>query len=145
MPEKNDEILVSYEYYKEHVDELQELEHSQFLFKDIHADYYNKYFSSNINLFTYFPEGVKIVGVIQSDIGEVDIYLKQDIFNEICNDYYNDYYCKKVLFAKGDKYRELVKKMDENHILVNEPAANRIYEFDGVICKMRLVLYILVI
>lgn len=149
LPQHQNEILVTLGYMESHSKyDSEEFVEEEYAYIDLYEEKYNNYYSGELNLYRYFSQGVKIVGIVDNyNNSEVnaDIFIYKDKWNEIKEDYY-EYYSASYLFTvKSKQYDKLLDVIYDKNIKLDEPAIQQIYEFANIIEKIKPVLYIVLV
>ncbi len=147
FPIKTDEIVVSENYLRKHRQLPENAMDKQYQFKDIYADEYANFYSSYVNMYDYYPTGLKIVGVIEDESDGItkDVYIDDGVWNQVLSDYYLKYTGSYALFPTSGEYKKLVSLSKENDVFFDEPAVNNIYFFDKTIKSLKPILLIILI
>ena len=147
LPQNDNEILVS-DSFAEQYDLLNgKYTEEEYGFIDIYDERYNNTFSDKINIYDYYKDGIKIVGIVETTIDRMqrDIFIHSDKWNEIKKDYI-EYFCSDyIVFADENCYEELIDKADENGLMFDEPAIECIILFDEAINEIKPILYLLLV
>ena len=147
MPEKDNEILISQGFAEEYGLLENWTQGKTYEFMDIHSDVYENAYSDMSNMYEYFPEGIKVVGIVAYSQEEVqyDIYINENKWDEIIDDYYNYYYGDYLLILDTNQSEKFVEKADESGILFSEPAIESIVSFNGLIDNIKPILYVILV
>ncbi len=118
MPNSSNEVVVSSKYASDviltgSIDYLIDKEYS---YKDLSLDSYSGYYSDVINLYKYFNNGVKVVGIIDDD--NSDVYVSNDIYNSILSDYKDSLFAD--YFIVGGFNTKNIKKLLSKDIHFDE-------------------------
>lgn len=143
LPEAENEVLVSREY----ADEYGIVPESKAEFKNIWSEKYNNVYSGMPDVYEYFPDGIVIAGIVEKAFDEIsyDLYISERIWEKLVYDYY-EYFCGEgVVFVRNGNYKELMEAADRAGISFDEPAINRISQFDDILNDIKLVLYALLV
>ena len=126
-PEKENEILVSYDFAVSH-DMLVDGEFvgaSQFDLYDLYDEKYEGAYDRMLNLYDYFTQ-VTVVGVvIPQKNTEAEIWINDNIYNDIKSEYFEnvvyDLYEIDVSDVMVDEMRDLANVLYENGYYIDEP------------------------
>ena len=143
LPSSMDEIIVSYQFATKYdLFESDILERKHY-FLNIESTVYNECYSNYINLNKYFPNGVKIVGIISETScffdSAIDIYISQDLFQEIKEEYYKYFYYNGFMLncSEVKNYSSVVEKAYLNNVGFNDPSIMKILEFKAVLVELK--------
>lgn len=143
MPERDNEVVIS-ESLADCYGITPDLIGQKVNYKDLYNEKYNDVYSYCINMFSYFPDGIIISGIVSSsETANGEVYISDKIWNELKYDYYQYYNYKYVIAPESYQYSELVENADKNGIYLSEPGINRIYDFNSMIIKIKPVLYLI--
>jgi len=152
LPVKDNEAIVSEQFAKEYG-----LINDQFELLDAEVDYYfininekkyNDCFIDLLNLAEFFKSGIKVVGVYSLDSSfNVDVMLSSNVYNKIIKEYdaYFFYDGYMLNCSQLDRYKPLLDKANLYKVILDEPAANQIYNFKKIINQILPILEILLI
>ncbi len=147
LPKAENEIVVSLDFLQEHSLSAETCMDKVYNFKNIYDEKYNNYYTSYQNMYDYYKDGVKIVGVFVGNIDQMpkDIYVHEEIWNELSELYYKCYYGKYFVVATENNYEPLIKMSNEAGIYFNEPAINNIRLFEETIDELKPILLIILL
>lgn len=131
LPENPNEVLISADYfYNAFSDSEKDIEAifaNPFHFKDIYDEKYNIYFSDRINLFDYFPNGIKVVGIFTGE-NLVNLYdssyviINDEVFDDIQKRYTQFYNYDSLTIRKDSPFtKEEIDGLIKAGISINEP------------------------
>ncbi len=144
MPQNNNEIVVSSNYansvyiYSGNIDSLIGKTYS---YKDLSLSSYNGYYSDVINLYKYFNNGVKIVGIVENN--DSDIYVNNEIYNKIIEDYKDSLFAD--YFVVSDFKTKNVSKLLSEDIYFDEVNISFIYSSSTGLNQMSIYFVVLLI
>ena len=113
FPQNDNEIVITARYansviYSNTIDSLINKVYS---YKDLNLSSYNGYYSDTINLYKYFDNGVKIVGIVEND--DTDVYVDSEIYNKIIEDYKDSLFAD-YFVVSGFKTKNISKLTSES-------------------------------
>ena len=131
LPENPNEVLISADYfYNAFSDSEKDIEAifaNPFHFKNIYDEKYNIYFSDRINLFDYFPNGIKVVGIFTGE-NLVNLYdssyviINDEVFDDIQKRYTQFYNYDSLTIRKDSPFtKEEIDGLIKAGISINEP------------------------
>ena len=131
IPKANNEVVVSSAYanYVISSGDIDVLIDKVYSYKDLSLGNYNGYYSDIINLYKYFNNGVKVVGIVDND--DVDVFVAKDIYNKILTDYKDSLFAD-YFIVSGFKTKD-VKGLSSENISFDEPNIEFIYDSAEVI------------
>ena len=150
LPEKRNEVVVSEAFATDFMGYIPETKFTEkrYNFLDIYSNIYNNCYTSELNMYDYYTEGIKVVGIVsnfEDDELSSAVYVEEGMWSRVKNDYYDYYAADKIYVVKDDNYAQFTKVASDNNIMINEPAVLQIYEFSKLIDKMKVILYIILI
>lgn len=149
MPKNKNEVVISkyvankidFDYSKADYDSL-----SEYQLINLQDKKYNNAFDC-INLYSYFPNGIKVVGVFNNqdndEIMDAEVLVDGEIYRLLKEEYYQ-YYCFdeiKLLVDKVDM--DLIKNIDKSNLKIMDEGCESIYFFVSFINEIKKILYIL--
>ncbi len=144
LPKDENEVLVSLNFAIEHsVYNDGKISDEMYSFKDMYRKLYNDYYSQYLNLYDYYPNGIKVVGIVESDTSLYDIFVHENVWKSICKDFYMHYYPELIIDLEGADCERIINLLCENDIYIDEPGIHRIYEFTEILDEMKMFLYLL--
>lgn len=146
MPIKDDECVVSIEFAEESRISIDKFEELSYNFQDIHDTNYNGYYSYLMNMSGLFENGIKVVGICENNDSDdmADIIISDTIWDKLKNEYYNYYRCDYIICPKPDTdFYNMLVKSDNNKVSYNEPAIERIVDFDNTSKSIRPILFLI--
>lgn len=100
--------------------------------KDLHDEKYGQTFDF-INMYSYFPDGMQVVGIYDTYSGEkiieADVLICDEKFKKVMEEYYR-YYCYDETRIYVEDTDLLVKGCADNDILIDEEGCIYIYRFN---------------
>lgn len=146
LPVKENEVLVTEDYAEENEIKKEDLGVKQYSFYDIYNEKYNGYYDCYMNLYDYYKDGVIISGVVKSSMeSEGEVFASHKKWETIKKEYFKYYYADCAVIPDNENYSDLVKASSDSKVVFDEPAVNKIYEFDNLIYEIKPVLYIIMI
>ncbi len=150
LPQASNEVVVSSDFaeYRGIYDENVSFLECEYEFLDIYQEKFNNLNSQYMNLKKYFPEGIKIVGIVSNFKSEnlcSDVYVFSEVMTKLKNDFYDNYAADLLFSVKSEEYKNIVKLLSDMKIKVNEPSISQIYEFETVLKKISPFMYLLLV
>lgn len=152
MPQNENEIAIYYEFAQynkfDSTEKYSEVfNETLFNFKDLENDDYGAFYSEYINLFNYFPKGVKIVGVYDSckstKTGDMPfVVINEDSFNDIILTYYNYYYYDSFAVDALTHPTVSAELAEKNNLFFYEPIIQDLYKYEEMLNKLIIAIYI---
>lgn len=145
LPIKADEVAISETIAQKYFSSIDECIGKEYTFNNIHDERYNDYYGDLLNIYSFFPKGLKIVGVLGSEEDDItkDVYIYPDIWKQVIVDYSKYYYGGYIYLPDKNNYTDLVNAAFEAKIEFNEPAVNTIQSFDETLNYLRNILLII--
>jgi len=145
LPEGNDEIIISESMLRfihgEQID-VEMVLGQQYYFLDLAAIQYQGFFSDELNLYDYFPNGVKIVGVYdelsENLLCSPYVLIDASVWNILRNNYFKDYFPDSYCVSFYSNAEETVRAFQTNTLTWIEPIATEIYSFNKAITDYKL-------
>ncbi|HBC31518.1 MAG TPA: hypothetical protein DC024_09800, partial [Clostridiales bacterium] len=145
LPEGNDEIIISESMLRfihgEQID-VEMVMGQQYYFLDLAAIQYQGFFSDELNLYDYFPNGVKIVGVYdelsENLLCSPYVLIDASVWNILRNNYFKDYFPDSYCVSFYSNAEETVRAFQKNTLTWIEPIATEIYSFNKAITDYKL-------
>ena len=150
MPRANNEILVSESFLQARnlYNDMLEFESFSGAFIDLNQKAFNYCFSMNLDLSTFFSEGVDVVGVVsnlESEDLDADVYIASEMWVKISELYYDQYAAAILYHVNVENYAPFLHTLSHNSVRMDEPALSQIYDFSDTLSSMRTFLYALLI
>lgn len=145
LPHNNNEIVISQDYLDEKSLKIKDVLGTKYTYRNMQEEKYNYFYSDALNMYNYFEPGFIIVGVVEAEDNEKDIYIANEVWDEILSDYYTYYWGDTVILPGEDDYKEIVIKAGEYGIMFNEPSIRNIYYFDMTINRIKYVLLLVLL
>lgn len=150
LPEKENEVIVSEVFATNFLDYNigDGFEERIYWFKNIYSECYNDCYSSMLNLYDYYKDGVVVVGIVSNFESEElcsEIYVEENMWFKIKDSYYDHYAANKIYIVENNDYESFVEVISSNGAIIEEPAILQIYEFAKIVSKIKTILYALLI
>ena len=150
MPQANNEVLLSNSFLEERnlYDNVLEFEPFSGAFTDLNQTSFNHCFSMNLDLSSFFSEGVDVVGIVsnlESEDLDADVYVASEMWREISELYFDRYTAAVLYHVNAKDYASFLSALSHNSIRIDEPAFSQIYDFSDSLSSMRTFLYALLI
>ena len=148
LPKKANEVLISTSFAEQNQLQDNDFEKTAyFSFLDIYNPVYNNTFADTINLLEYFPNDIIVVGIYNS--GSIskgytpDVLVHDEVFTNLFQKY-TSYYCFEdyAILVDTMEINALVKTADTNKLWFNEPAINKIYQFQNTLNNLSSIIII---
>ncbi len=132
-PSALNEVLVSKSYLLyagiKDYDKIQD----SYFFNNMYDEYYGDLYCDSINLYEFFQEGIKIVGVYEkvnfdSDVDNSDVIINPTIFAEIIEQYYRYYVFDNIRVHYTD-LNQVVQELYDHDYQIDEPNIVKIDNF----------------
>ena len=136
-PEADDEILVSSSLLNASgITDYSKLS-DRYYFNNIYDSSYNSYYDDYLNLYDYFQNGVKIVGVynslnLNSHADNSAVLVNPSIMKNIIDNYY-EFYAYKSIRLEFNNTDNFVKFINNNDLRIDEPNIDKMYRFFSTI------------
>ncbi|MBE6649137.1 MAG: ABC transporter ATP-binding protein/permease [Ruminococcaceae bacterium] len=148
LPQAPNEVVVSdgFAEYSGIYDGNSPFAECEYNFFDIYQEKFNHLNSSCLNLRQYFPEGVKVVGIVsnfQSKELCSEVYVFSETMAKIKEDYYDNYAAELLFFVKNHEYKSIVESLSQCNIKIEEPSISQIYEFENILKTISPFIYLL--
>ncbi len=150
MPENENEVLIQRNLAEQmgyDFNEKDSLKEKKIEFINIEDKKYNGAFDC-INMYSYFKNGITIVGIYNSSsdnkIIDAQVLIQDEIYQTIKELYYN-YYIYDELITHIDNYRYFVSKCEKENIIIDEIGCDYIYKFRNIIFSVKKILTIFVV
>ncbi len=122
-------------------------------YPNIYDTKYNDFYQDLINLYDYFIDGVKIVGIYNPyeslNLSNANIVVTEDVFQKLSDEFYSYYFYDSFFLKSKISGREIVVFADENCLEIDNIAFNLIYSlsdlFEDLLPYATIVLIILFI
>lgn len=150
LPQTKNEILVSEEFWcaRNPNHDISEFTSFSGEFVDLDQESFGHCYSMHLNLFSFFSEGVNVVGVVSpsefSDY-DADVFVPSEVWDEISELYYQQYAADILYTINPKDYSPFVTALSHHSILIDEPALSQIYAFADALQNMKMLLYALLI
>ncbi len=138
-PSALNEVLVSKSYlHYAGIDDYDKIQNSYF-FNNMYDEYYGNFYRDSINLYEFFKEGIKIVGVYEkvgfdSDVANSDVIINPTIFAEIMKQYYRYYVFDNIRVHYTD-LNQVVQELYNHDYQIDEPNIIKINDFFNSVNK----------
>lgn len=129
MPSSKEEVVVSYEYVREHMDILVDAEKEtdiigkQIYLKDLYDDEYNDAFSDEMNLSAYLGKKITIVGIAEFD---EDMIIIEGAYEEVVRDYC-DVFCYNRFGCYAEDWTSIISEIHKNSMKIVDKNMNEVY------------------
>jgi ABC-type lipoprotein export system ATPase subunit len=129
FPSDKNEILVSKEYAYQFkiLDDENNVILKILSFYNYNKDEFNEAYSNLFDIYSYFPTGVKIVGVVDDEFD--NIYINDDIFSDIKLNYFNSFYYNEFRIMSDKIISKNVLNSLSSNMFFDEPGVRSIYSF----------------
>lgn len=144
IPVLNTEIVISERFaYELGLYDGVNFHEDKYSFYNYDSVNFNSAYNNILNLYNFFPDGVKIVGI--TDLGFDNIYILDDIYEEIRIEQFNYYFFDEYRIFNDSIINEEFMQSLGNDIYFYEPCVSSIYQFNTMLEKSYPVLIILLI
>lgn len=148
LPQNDNEVVVSSDFAMFRMQfDGESFNEREYQYINMYDDKYNNYYANDLNLYNYFTDGIKVVGIVSDEKLSVDadVFIHDTKWEEICDDYYRFYFANNSYHVKENQYNEFVNLIDEYGYKIDEPAINQIYAFKNIVKTIKPVIFILLI
>ena len=150
MPSKDNEVLISFEMAKKYniINEAGSINlDNAYCYINTNDTKYNGCYENEINLYNYFPQGVKITGIFNVKNNYYsDVLVTNNIYNKLSDKYYKYYvYSEYGIYSNTNNFKSIVNLIVENKLIINEPSVTKIYDFNNSLLFLKSIILLILI
>lgn len=125
IPNDDNEVVLSYSFIYEYLDieKYEEIIGKTYYLKDLYDNKYGNSLSENMNLYDYLGEKITVVGIADF---EGDVYVMDNVYNDMAKDYYDIYIYDKIGCYSKD-WTSVVKNLHKSKFMVSDSNLENVY------------------